>query len=329
MGSSHPTLVKIRPAKSIARGAQDRSSRMFFSYTCLLAGLALVHGQGQQQQQQFIDSLRGQGFTDDNIRAFFASQQNQQQNRQPAQQNFQQQQQQPPQQQNFGQPPQQQQQNFQQQQGFQQGQQQQQQQQGFRQQQQGLPPAFQQPQQPQQARPQQVRQQAPAPQAPQAQQPPQRSQMGFRVSVDNEDYGQINMELFDEVVPRTARNLYSIASGQNQNGFTYTNSIFHRIIPQFMLQGGDFENFLVKHGSPGLLSMANSGPDTNGAQFFITTVKTDWLDGKHVVFGRIDDQESFNIVKRIELLGQSSGKPSKRVSITQSGVLATGCCCTQ
>merc|ERR1711892_1083482 len=312
MGSSHPTLVKISPAKSIARGAQDRSSRMFFSYTCLLAGLALVHGQGQQQQQQFIDSLRGQGFTDDNIRAFFASQQNQQQNRQPAQQNFQQQQQ-PPQQQNFGQPPQQQQQNFQQ----------------------------------QQARPQQVRQQAPAPQAPQAQQPPQGSKVYFRVSVDNEDYGQINMELFDEVVPRTARNFYSIASGQNQNGFTYTNSIFHRIIPQFMLQGGDFENFdgtggqsiygrkfedenfLVKHGSPGLLSMANSGPDTNGAQFFITTVKTDWLDGKHVVFGRIDDQESFNIVKRIELLGQSSGKPQKRVTITQSGVLATGCCCTQ
>merc|ERR1712123_343686 len=310
MGSSHPTLVKISPAKSIARGAQDRSSRMFFSHTCLLAGLALVHGQGQQQQQQFIDSLRGQGFTDDNIRAFFASQQNQQKNRQPAQQNFQQQQ-------------------------------------GFRQQQQGLPPAFQQPQQPQQARPQQVRQQAPAPQAPQAQQPPQRSKVYFRVSVDNEDYGQINMELFDEVVPRTARNFYSIASGQNQNGFTYTNSIFHRIIPQFMLQGGDFENFdgtggqsiygrkfedenfLVKHGSPGLLSTANSGPDTNGAQFFITTVKTDWLDGKHVVFGRIDDQESFNIVKRIELLGQSSGKPSKRVTITQSGVLATGCCCTQ
>merc|ERR1712123_486850 len=240
MGSSHPTLVKISPAKSIARGAQDRSSRMFFSYTCLLAGLALVHGQGQQQQQQFIDPLRGQGFTDDNIRAFFASQQNQQQN-------------------------------IQQQQGFQQqqGQQQQQQQQGFRQQQQGLPPAFQQPQQPQQARPQQVRQQAPAPQAPQAQQPPQRSKVYFRVSVDNEDYGQINMELFDEVVPRTARNFYSIASGQNQNGFTYTNSIFHRIIPQFMLQGGDFENFdgtggqsiygrkfedenfLVKHGSPG------------------------------------------------------------------------------
>jgi len=155
------------------------------------------------------------------------------------------------------------------------------------------------------------------------------------------------MELFDEVVPRTARNFYSIASGQNQQGFTYQNSIFHRVIPAFMLQGGDFENFdgtggqsiygrkfedenfLVKHGSPGLLSMANSGPNTNGAQFFITTVKTDWLDGKHVVFGRIDDQDSFNIVKRIEALGSESGKTSKRIVITQSGVLQTGCCCTE
>jgi len=169
----------------------------------------------------------------------------------------------------------------------------------------------------------------------------------FRVNVDGEDYGQINMELFDEVVPRTARNFYSIATGNNQQGFTYRNSIFHRIIPEFMLQGGDFENFdgtggqsiygrkfndenfLVKHGSPGLLSMANSGTNTNGAQFFITTVKTDWLDGKHVVFGRIDDQESFNIVKRIEALGTPSGKPAKTVTITDSGALATGCCCVQ
>ena len=105
----------------------------------------------------------------------------------------------------------------------------------------------------------------------------------------------------------------------------------------------------MKHGSPGLLSMANSGPNTNGAQFFITTVKTDWLDDKHVVlycavlctilyavlhgdilykvFGRVDDQQSFNVVKRIEALGSSSGKPSKRVVVTESGVLETGCCC--
>ena len=115
-------------------------------------------------------------------------------------------------------------------------------------------------------------------------------------------------------------NFVAIASGQNQQGFSYKGTIFHRIIPQFMLQGGDFErfdgtggqsiygpqfedeNFLIKHASPGLLSMANSGPNTNGAQFFITTVKTPWLDDKHVVFGRVDDQESFNVVKRVRSL---------------------------
>merc|ERR1711874_287732 len=224
----------------------------------------------------------------------------------------------------------------------QQGLQQQQQQgippQGFQQQGQRLPGGFQQPQLPQQPI---VRQQPQTPPPP----PPQRSKVFFRISVDGEDYGQINMELFDEVVPRTARNFYSIATGENQQGFTYTQSIFHRIIPEFMLQGGDFENFdgtggqsiygrkfndenfLVKHGSPGLLSMANSGPNTNGAQFFITTVKTDWLDGKHVVFGRIDDQESFDIVKRIEALGSQSGTPSSTVRVTNSGVVQTGCCC--
>jgi cyclophilin family peptidyl-prolyl cis-trans isomerase len=110
-----------------------------------------------------------------------------------------------------------------------------------------------------------------------------------------------------------------------------------------MLQGGDFErfdgtggqsiygpsfedeNFLVKHASPGLLSMANSGPNTNGAQFFITTKKTPWLDDKHVVFGRVDDQESFDIVKRIELLGTKGGEPLKVVKITDSGIIQLGC----
>merc|ERR1712024_335479 len=185
----------------------------------------------------------------------------------------------------------------------------------------------------------------------QRQQQPKRTKVFFRVAVSNangqnvEDYGQINMELFDEVVPRTVANFMAIASGQNQKGFSYKNSIFHRVIPNFMLQGGDFtnfdgtggesiygpkfedENFVVKHASPGLLSMANSGPDTNGSQFFITTVKTPWLDGKHVVFGRVDDQPSFDIVKRIEALGSASGQTSKVITITDPGILQVGSCC--
>lgn len=169
--------------------------------------------------------------------------------------------------------------------------------------------------------------------------------MFFRVSADGEDYGQINFELFDEVVPRTVANFMALASGQNQKGYTYKNSIFHRVIPNFMLQGGDFtnfdgtggesiygrsfedENFVVKHASPGLLSMANSGKDTNGSQFFVTTVKTPWLDDKHVVFGRVDDQQSFDIVKRIEALGSPSGTTSKQILITDSGILQVGSCC--
>merc|ERR1719204_2120093 len=171
----------------------------------------------------------------------------------------------------------------------------------------------------------------------------QRTKVFFRVSADGQDLGQITMELFDEVVPRTARNFKEIATGEA--GFSYTNSIFHRVIPNFMLQGGDFENFdgtggqsiygrnfqdenfLVKHGSPGLLSMANSGKDTNGSQFFITTVKTPWLDGKHVVFGRVDDQASYDIVKQIESLGSPDGKTSKQIMITNSGVIQVGMCC--
>jgi len=162
-----------------------------------------------------------------------------------------------------------------------------------------------------------------------------RSKVYFDVSADGVPLGRINMELFNEVVPRTAENFRQIATGEA--GFSYTGSKFHRVIPNFMLQGGDFErgdgtggrsiygekfadeNFDIKHTSPGLLSMANAGPDTNGSQFFITTVKTAWLDGKHVVFGRLADQESFKIVKQIEAMGSSSGKVSKEVVITKSG----------
>ncbi|OJJ02421.1 hypothetical protein ASPVEDRAFT_673168 [Aspergillus versicolor CBS 583.65] len=142
--------------------------------------------------------------------------------------------------------------------------------------------------------------------------------------------GRIVFNLFDDVVPRTANNFRSLASGKNEKGYSYKGSPFHRIIPNFMLQGGDFtrgngtggksiydspklgeqfadENFQLKHTKPGILSMANAGPNTNGSQFFITTVVTSWLDGNHVVFGEVADPDSYKIVKEIEALGTSSG----------------------
>ncbi|MFD8217147.1 peptidylprolyl isomerase [Streptomyces sp. NPDC059697] len=157
----------------------------------------------------------------------------------------------------------------------------------------------------------------------------------FEVSAGGESLGRIEFKLYDDVVPETARNFRELATGQN--GFGYKGSPFHRVIPDFMLQGGDFtnqngtggksiygtkfpdENFKLKHTKPGLLSMANAGPNTNGSQFFITTIVTDWLDGKHVVFGEV--VEGMDVVRAVEKLGSRSGATSKKIVISDSGTV--------
>jgi peptidylprolyl isomerase len=161
------------------------------------------------------------------------------------------------------------------------------------------------------------------------------SNVFFDITINNEPAGRIVFKLYDDVVPKTARNFRELAT--KQHGFGYEGSSFHRVIPNFMLQGGDFtrgngtggqsiygekfadENFNIKHTKPGLLSMANAGKNTNGSQFFVTTVVTSWLDGAHVVFGEV--VENYDLVKKIESLGSSSGKLSKTVTIARSGVV--------
>ncbi|VDL92222.1 unnamed protein product [Schistocephalus solidus] len=157
----------------------------------------------------------------------------------------------------------------------------------------------------------------------------------FDISIGGSPAGRITFELFASDVPKTAENFRALCTGEK--GFGYKNSIFHRIIPGFMCQGGDFtnhngtggksiygakfadENFKYKHNKPFLLSMANAGPNTNGSQFFLTTAVTSWLDGKHVVFGQV--VEGQNIIKQMEATGSQSGKTSKTVTISDCGQL--------
>eukprot|EP01025_Chloroclados_australasicus_P044050 TRINITY_DN47479_c0_g1_i1.p1 TRINITY_DN47479_c0_g1~~TRINITY_DN47479_c0_g1_i1.p1 ORF type:complete len:208 (+),score=15.81 TRINITY_DN47479_c0_g1_i1:159-782(+) len=164
----------------------------------------------------------------------------------------------------------------------------------------------------------------------------------FEVAARDKSIGRIEMELYKDVVPDTAENFRALCTGEKGVGKSgkplhYKGCTFHRVIPDFMCQGGDFTagngtggesiygrtfpdeqpGLKVRHDSPGLLSMANAGPNTNGSQFFLTLVPCPWLDGKHVVFGKVTN--GMDIVKSIESYGSSSGKTKMPIIITDCG----------
>ena len=157
----------------------------------------------------------------------------------------------------------------------------------------------------------------------------------FDISINGQPAGRVVMDLFNET-PKTSENFRALCTGEK--GFGYKGCGFHRIIPQFMCQGGDFtagngtggksiygtkfadENFIKRHTGKGILSMANAGPNTNGSQFFLCLIKTEWLDGKHCVFGQVR-QESFTLLDQMESKGSQSGKTSVPIVITDCGQL--------
>ena len=165
----------------------------------------------------------------------------------------------------------------------------------------------------------------------------------FDITIGGVPSGRIKMELFSDETPKTAENFRRMCTGEFTRGSQpagYLKTPFHRVIKEFMIQGGDIlkgdgtgcisiygesfadENFNLRHSGPGLLSMANSGPDTNGSQFFITCGKCEWLDGKHVVFGKVLDAVSMMVVHKIEAVqAGSDNKPKLPVLISQCGEL--------
>ena len=164
----------------------------------------------------------------------------------------------------------------------------------------------------------------------------------FDITIGSEEAGRIIFELRADIVPKTAENFRALCTGEKGTGNSgkplhYKGSQFHRIITNFMCQGGDFtngngtggesiygekfsdENFELKHTEPFLLSMANAGPGTNGSQFFITTTQTPWLDGKHVVFGSVTD--GMDVVRAMEAQGSESGQTKQSIAIKDCGQL--------
>lgn len=168
------------------------------------------------------------------------------------------------------------------------------------------------------------------------------SKVYFDVTIGGEPAGRIVMGLFGSDVPKTVENFRALCTGEKGEGksgvpLDYEGSYFHRVIPNFMLQAGDFtagngtggesiygmkfadENFKYHHTVPGILSMANAGPNTNGSQFFITTVPTPHLNGMHVVFGRVI--EGMDVVKKVEANGSGSGRTRAAIKIAEAGEL--------